>query len=124
LTLVRAPVIETTVMKQGIYHVTFHSSSNQVGEGLAVFKDGTVNGGDPGYLYLGEYKVLGDQVNGSLRVKRWNPGVTSVFGNISEFQLTVAGKVTNSGANFDVQGGTGQQGMNVSIRGRWLSDPA
>lgn len=42
-------------MIDGIYHVRFSSSidGRNFGEGLATFKDGSVNGGDHGYLYLG-----------------------------------------------------------------------
>ena len=41
-------------MENGIYHVRFASSIDGAGEGLAVVKDGAVNGGDAGYLCLGQ----------------------------------------------------------------------
>ena len=43
------------------------------GEGLAIFREGTVNGGDPGYLYQGSYEVTGDKITAKLHVKRWGP---------------------------------------------------
>lgn len=51
-------------MKDGIYHVRFSSSVGAAGEGLAVVKDGSVNGGDAGYLYLGQLSDAGSGLSG------------------------------------------------------------
>lgn len=110
-------------MKPAIYHVKFTSSLRDFGDGLAVFKDGSINGGDHGYLYLGTYEVDGSTVTAKLKVKRWNSSVTSVFGNIDEFALELKGSVTGDGDSFSAQGAIPQmQQMTITIDGRKLAD--
>src|ERR1035437_3689940 len=92
-------------MKSGIYHVKFTSSQQAYGEGLAVFKDGTVNGGDQGYLYIGTYQESSAGVTAKLKIKKWNQGVTSVFGNIAEFELDLRGNFSSDFSSFNVNGG-------------------
>lgn len=108
-------------MKPSIYHVKFVSAQKSYGEGLAVFKDGTVNGGDNGYLYLGSYQESGGTVTAKLKIKKWNPGVVSVFGNISEFNLDLSGTLTAD--TFTVKGGIPQMlGATIVIEGRRIAD--
>ena len=89
-------------MNDGIYHVTFSSLRGSAGQGLVVVKDGSVNGGDPGYLYLGRLVADGNQLKGRLEIKRWNSSSQSIFGPLSDFGLELQGTV--SGENFAVSG--------------------
>lgn len=110
-------------VEPGIYHVKFTASSRDFGEGLAVFKDGKINGGDPGYLYLGAYEMTGLQIAAKIKVKRWNPAVTSVFGNLAEFDLDLSGTITADDAKFAVTGFVVQnRQQKISIDGRRLAD--
>jgi T3SS negative regulator,GrlR len=59
-------------MQDGIYHVRFSSSVGSSGEGLVVIKQGSVNGGDGGYLYIGQLIASGGTLSGRLNIKRWN----------------------------------------------------
>jgi len=112
-------------MKPAIYHVKFTSSLPDSGEGLAVFKDGKINGGDPSYLYLGSYDVSGSGVTAKMKVKRWKPGATSVFGNLPEFELDLKGSVAADGSTFKVTGAIPQMPQtSITINGRKLSDAA
>jgi len=110
-------------MKAGIYHVRFSSVQGNHGEGLAVFKDGTINGGDHGYLYLGTFRRDGANVTASLRVKRWNVGAVSVFGPLAEFGLELTGTVAPDDSSFLVSGPvSGQQQFRIEINGRRIAD--
>ena len=113
-------------MKDGIYHVQFASALGAAGEGLVVVKDGSVNGGDAGYLYLG--RLVGSEgtaLGGQLHIKRWNPAHVSVFGPIDSFALNVTGQTSAANDSFTVSGGMpGQPGMSITIRGRRLAEAA
>lgn len=61
-------------MIDGIYHVTFSSNSSDFGQGIAVFKGDSVNGGDDGYLYIGTKSGQGPQFTARLTIKQWHPG--------------------------------------------------
>jgi T3SS negative regulator,GrlR len=92
-------------MKPGIYHVTFASTlSGQQGDGLAIIKGNTINGGDMGYLYRGTFEVRGTATTAKLNVKRWNQSAVSVFGNIMQFDLQVEGQLSPDLTSFTGQG--------------------
>ena len=82
-------------MQDGIYHVRF-SSAGFNGEGLVVLKQGSANGGDLGYLYCGRLVAEGDQITGTLNIKRWNAAHTPLFGPLDNFELQLAGTVRQS----------------------------
>ena len=110
-------------MKDGIYHVRFSSSVGAAGEGLAVVKDGSVNGGDAGYLYLGQLSDAGSGLSGQLQIKRWNTGHVSVFGPLDSFSLSLMGQAAND--SFTVTGGIpGQPSLKITIHGRILANAA
>jgi hypothetical protein len=113
-------------MKPGIYYVTFSAApSHNFGEGLAVFKDDKVNGGDIGYLYRGSYSVKDSKITAMLHIKRWNPAITSVFGSYPEFELELKGSVTPDWGLFSAEGTmTEQPQLHITIKGRRLGDAA
>jgi hypothetical protein len=112
-------------MQPAIFHVKFTSSLRDFGEGLAIFKDGKINGGDHGYLYIGSYEMTDAGVSGRINVKRWNPSVTSVFGNLAEFELNLNGSLAADGSTFSASGTISQMPqMSISINGRKLADAA
>lgn len=111
-------------MQDGIYHVTFSSSLGAAGEGLAVVKNGTVNGGDAGYLYQGGLSQNGEQVSGTLQISRWNRNMVSVFGPLDRFALQLSGAAA-ANDSFTVTGGIpNQPGLAITIRGRRLAEAA
>ena len=110
-------------MQNGIYHVRFSSPQGSAGEGLVVIKDGSVNGGDTGYLYFGQLVADGANVSGQLEIKRWNTTIPSIFGPLNQFTLALAG--TTTGDAFTVGGGMqNQPNLKISITGKKLSDAA
>jgi hypothetical protein len=108
-------------MKDGIYHVEFASAMGAAGDGLVVIKDGSINGGDGGYLYQGKLETpTPELLRGQLQVKRWNAGRVSVFGPLNDFVLDLSGHVAND--SFTVNGGVpGHPGMKIKITGRMLA---
>ena len=112
-------------MQNGIYHVSFSSSVGGAGEGLAVVKDGAVNGGDAGYLYLGQLAASGQTVSGNLQIQRWNPNIVSVFGPLGNFALDLVGQSSAANDGFTVSGGiAGQPHLKITITGRRLAAAA
>lgn len=111
-------------MKDGIYHVEFSSTMGAAGEGLVVVKDGSVNGGDAGYLYKGTLAGSAEgQLRGQLHVQRWNPAHVSVFGPLDSFALSLEGRAAGEG--FSVTGGIPEHpGLSITIRGRFLAQAA
>lgn len=111
-------------MIDGIYHVTFSSNSNEFGEGIAVFKGNSVNGGDHGYIYTGTKSGQDDKFSATLTIKQWNASVQSIFGAAKEFGLELNG--SSSSDNSFVANGqvAGQPQQKISIRGKYLSAAA
>jgi hypothetical protein len=115
-----------TQMKPGIYHVKFSAvTSTNFGEGLAVFSNGTVNGGDPGYIYRGSYEISDSTITGTLRITRWNPAIPSIFGSFPEFELTLSGHMPPDSSLFYAEGKVVQNpALAITINGRRLADAA
>lgn len=109
-------------MQDGVYHVRFSSGSDS-GEGLAVVKANTVNGGDQGYLYTGPITDTNGQIAGQLHVQRWRAGQQSVFGNVQQFDLVLAGQTTANG--FSASGSVvGMPTRRIVIEGKRVAAAA
>lgn len=76
--------------------------SQNFGDGIAVFTDNKVNGGDPGYTYRGSFETTGDKIVAKINVKRWNPAVTNPTLNLDEYDLTVDAPIPSDWASFSV----------------------
>lgn len=109
-------------MRDGIYQVLFTSNSGDEGQGLAVFKGSSVNGGDYGYTYTGEMQASGESFTVKLTVKRWNKQAKSIFGALDEFVLNLKGQEKGDGfsASGEVQGQSGQ----IQIQGTFITPAA
>ena len=107
-------------MLEGIYHVRFSSSTRDFGEGIAVFKAGSVNGGDHGYIYKGS--INGS--NATLSIEQWNKSVPSVFGPLGNFMLDLA-LTSENGETFAAIGTvSGQAGLKINIAGKKIATAA
>ncbi len=108
-------------MTPGIYKVSFTSNQQLFGEGLALFEDGRIHGGDAQYLFLGRYNLGGNTVTAEVTVRHYQGQPISIFGTQKEFKLSVAGKVT--GSDFRVQGHVvGQPQLTIQIAGTKIAD--
>jgi hypothetical protein len=110
-------------MKSGIYKVSFSAAAS--GAGIVVIKDGKVNGGDYGFVFTGDMTSSGDTITAAIRAKRWDPKATSIFGPLSDFQLSLSGQANDAQGRF-VMGGhiVGQPSQKISISGDFLSAAA
>jgi hypothetical protein len=107
----------------GIYYVEFQSSLSAVGYGLAVLSNGSINGGDFGYIYQGRMNNTGNNISTRIQVSRYNSNAQSVFGSIDNFSLDLAGSIRQNGSEFSLSGAIpGQPQLRISITGRKLRD--
>lgn len=85
----------------GFYAVWFGDTNNrQVNGGVALLKDGHVQGGDSGYYYLGDYTVDGSNFAASLSVTKHNPSWQSAFGDAAaQYSLHITGIISDTGMN-------------------------
>ena len=119
----RKIAIFCTFMRNGIYRVEFRSGRRIGLSGLVVLKDGSVNGGDDGFVYRGTYNVEDQKVTAQIAISKHNPGAQSIFGPIDNYTLALTG--TTEANNFTLSGGvTSRQDLNIEIRGSRLTDAA
>ena len=113
-------------MLNGIYLVTFSSTAaNRREQGLAVFKSGSINGGDTGYIYRGTYTLSARLVIAQIHVSRWKQTARSLFGNIPEYALELSGTVSDDGNSFKANGKVlDRPQLVIEISGQKLSDAA
>ncbi len=108
-------------MIPGIYLIGFSAYGNRIGEGLVVIKDGSVNGGDPSYLYRGHFDSYGEDVKGNIEVRHYRGPLNSVLGPLKQFNLILSGKV--SGDNFQVSGNIpNMPNATINITGTKIAD--
>jgi hypothetical protein len=108
-------------VQNGIYHVRLLSSAGGASEGLVVFSQGSLNGGDLGFLYIGHLTGSDEALSGKLTIKRWSPSQVPVFGTLENFDLQVSGHATASNS-FTISGVIASQpDLTITIAGRFLS---
>ena len=91
-------------MDDGIYRAQFETPIGS-GSGVAVIRDGVVEGGDCWYWWRGELDVTGEKISAELLVKQHTSGNSSVFGHFDEFKLLLIGESVADGYQFE--GSTG-----------------
>ena len=85
-------VLKKNKMNDGIYFAYFHTpDKSDWGAGIAVLKDGYLNGGDHGYTYQGQFKRGEYEASLEAVIDRWNPEVESVFGDLKNYKITFTG---------------------------------
>jgi len=105
-------------MTNGIYTVEFHASTQLMGKGIAVVRNGFIHGGDFGYLYLGTLEVSGDSLTASIRVEKHDAAHISVMGPISNFDLNLSGMFKPGADSFNLNGQSPQiPGQQIQISG-------
>lgn len=110
-------------MKNGLYVVQFRSQIDQ-GNGVVVVQDGSVNGGDFGYIYQGKLREeSGNNITATIEVTRHNNQAESIFGSAQNFKLLLAGTTEEKSFNLkgNVEGNTNQQ---IQITGTYLKELA
>ena len=112
-------------MNNGIYTIEFHTSAQLVDSGIAVLKDGFINGGNLGSLYFGSYEISGDSMWVKIRVKKHNADHLSVMGPITEFDLNLSGMIKHGLNSFNLTGDSPQvTATTITISGSRRADLA
>lgn len=78
-------------MNSGIYYVIFTSYTGIFVDGLAVFDNGNIHGGDNRYLYRGHYIVEGKSLTAKIQVSYYRGKLESLFGPVDKYDLTLSG---------------------------------
>ena len=114
-------------MENGIYHVKFRSSDggDGVGSGLVVVRNGSLNGGDFGYIYWGQEVTTGNNIKSKVHISRYDASQQSLFGDLKNFDLELDGTLNNSGKEFNLSGTViGHPQLEISVAGKKLRDLA
>jgi hypothetical protein len=82
----------------GLWTAEFGSSTGIFGGGVAVFRDGTILGGDASYFYTGQYTLTGNAFRATLKVSPFIEGAESLFKTVGQdLTLELEGSVTEAG---------------------------
>jgi|ERR1700683_556383 len=80
----------------GLWTIEFGTSAGRFGGGVAVFRNGSILGGDGTYFYVGEYKLHGNAFEATLRSAPFIEGAESVFKTKGqELTLELAGTLSD-----------------------------
>jgi len=80
----------------GLWTVEFGSSTGMFGGGVAIFRDGTILGGDGLYYYIGEYSIEGKSLMATIRISPFIEGAESVFKTVGQdLTLKLVGAITS-----------------------------
>ena len=91
----------------GLWTLQYRFQNEWVGNGVIVFRDGKICGGDSGYYYVGQYETSGPHLSGMAKVIRHDPRAMSMFGTpINRFDIEMQGTCEKSeiGATFEAIG--------------------
>ena len=79
-------------MIDGIYRTRFTSNGQDYGGGIVVINGTAVHGGDPDYLYRGQY-WLEDQhrIEATVQIQNYTGRLNALIGPLSSFELTLTG---------------------------------
>ncbi|MDO8931088.1 MAG: GrlR family regulatory protein [Rhodocyclaceae bacterium] len=78
---------------EAMYGVEFVSSMDIGGYGVLVLETGRVFGGDSSFTFIGDYEIESHILKANVKCTNDRNVLTSVFGNIKEFNLKLEGKV-------------------------------
>ncbi|CAI8726459.1 GrlR family regulatory protein [Pseudomonas chlororaphis] len=105
-------------MSNGIFEVEFRSNRPDHGGGLVVIKDGSVNGGDPNYLYQGTVPTTSGAFSARFQVFMWRAGNTNVAG-LDNYALDATGEINYEGGTLSLSGTVvGAPNVRINLTGR------
>ncbi|MHC4394798.1 MAG: GrlR family regulatory protein [Planctomycetota bacterium] len=103
-------------MFDGLWVIEF-KTENDFGCGVLVFNGSQVLGGDFGYYYSGRINTTGN-MSGEVNVVRFNPNVTSVFGNYDSFTLLINNGTINETSFKATATVKGAEHLSIEISGK------
>lgn len=109
-------------MANGIFHVDFRASTGEYGDGLVVVKDGSVNGGDPHYLYQGIVPTESGSFESHFTIGKWRDGNTNVVG-IDNYTLLATGRINYEAGTLELKGSViGAPQLTIQLKGKKILD--
>ncbi|SDD39189.1 GrlR family regulatory protein [Sporomusa acidovorans] len=80
-------------MTKSLWSIKFESDMKDFGSRVVMLDGDQVVGGDMGYYYLGKCTISGSSASAVITITKHNRAITSVFGDINSFKLTLTGNV-------------------------------
>ena len=87
-------------MESGLYLSKFRTPLDDAG-GVIMIQGDDVYGGDSAMYYMGRIKAENDHIEVSLRVRQHDNTRMSVFGEYSDFMLTLKGRKKGNSYEFE-----------------------
>ena len=75
---------------EALWSIEFIDNNEHHGGGIAVFYQNRVLGGNNGFTYIGDYKLIGEEIIFTVDIKRFNATVPGIYKD--EFTLSARGK--------------------------------
>ena len=111
-------------MQDGMYWLRL-VAYDKVEEGVAVLRQGLVNGGGPGYVWSGRLVEEQGALRGTLLVRKWNPQATPDLGMFKTANLDVAGRFDAAARALELVGHAhGHHVVRLHIGGQWIGELA
>lgn len=111
-------------MSNGIFEVSFKSSTQDFGTGLIVIKDGSINGGDAHFLYRGTLEQSEGTAKAVINVDKWKAGNTSIV-SLDNYQIEFTGTVDFGAGSLNLSGRVSSQpALAITVSGRKIGDAA
>lgn len=107
-------------MQDGMYWVQL-VAYDKAEEGVAVVRNGFVNGGGPGYAWQGRLIFEDGAVRGNLFVRKWNLQTPPNLGMFKAANLGIDGSLDAEARTFEMQGHAhGHHVVHLRISGYWI----
>src|SRR6185437_3374137 len=108
---------------EGLWTVEFGSNAGSFGSGVVVLRNGTIEGGDGSYYYLGSYQTENPRgqypltFRARLKITPFLPNAESVFKTFDkDFTLDLEGTFKDENSAVAVGTPEGIPGMNLGVR--------
>jgi hypothetical protein len=113
-------------MISGIYRVHFVGGPlRNVGDGIVVFKGGSINGGDVGYIYRGAYQTTESRLAATVNIKQWNFALPNPVTDLSDYHLEIEEAAPNNWKDFTVTArAAGHPELAIQIKATFLAEVA
>ena len=112
------------MVQDGMYWLRL-AGGDQAEEGVAVVRQGLVNGGGPNYVWQGRLISENGAVRGNLLVRKWNPQAPPNLGMFKMANLGIEGRLNESARFLEIEGHShGHHVVHLHISGHWLGELA
>lgn len=109
-------------MQDGMYWLRL-AAYDKTEQGVAVVRQGLVNGGGPGYVWQGRLVEEQGELHGALLVRKWNPQTPPGLGMFKTANLDIEGRFDSPARTLELVGHAhGHHVVRQHISGQWLGE--